>query len=76
MAREYGSKTHQTEDFSSQSLKAAICRMAQLVASIPDKARPVAPPSLTSQYPYLFSFLPFFRPSMGYFVIHLYLEYP
>ncbi|KAK9278448.1 hypothetical protein L1049_028013 [Liquidambar formosana] len=47
MAREFGGSC-QSEDFTNERLKSTISRVAQLVASIPDKARSGAPTSLSS----------------------------
>ncbi|XP_057970395.1 uncharacterized protein LOC131159474 isoform X2 [Malania oleifera] len=47
MAREF-SFSCQSEDLAGERLKTAISRVAQLVASIPDKAQPRAPTSLSS----------------------------
>ncbi|KAJ9163853.1 hypothetical protein P3X46_023481 [Hevea brasiliensis] len=49
MAREFGS-AHQSSDFTSAQLKPVLSRVAQIVASIPDKARPKASTSLSSHF--------------------------
>lgn len=51
MAREFCGSC-QREDSFYEHLKPAVTRVAQIVASIPDKARSRAPTSLTSQYPF------------------------
>ena len=43
----------QSEDIINESLKSAMSRVAQIVTSIPDKARLRAPPLISSQYPLL-----------------------
>ena len=48
MAREFW----QSKDSTSEQLKPAVSRVAQIIASIPDKARLGAPTSLSSQYPF------------------------
>lgn len=50
MAREFGI-AHQSPDFTKAQLQLFVSRIAQIVASVPDKARPRAPASLSSQYP-------------------------
>ena len=51
MAREFGGSC-QREDSFNEHLMPAVTRVAQIVSSIPDKARFKAPTSLTSQYPF------------------------
>lgn len=53
MAREFGGYC-QREDSFNEHLKLTLIRVAQIVASIPDKARSRAPTSLASQYPFFF----------------------
>lgn len=50
IAREFGS-SQLYEDFSNVQLQPLASRVAQIVASIPDKAQPKAPALLSSQYP-------------------------
>lgn len=52
MAREFSSSSH-SEDYINENLKPAVSRVAQIVASIPDKAQLRAPTSLSSQYPFM-----------------------
>lgn len=47
MAREFGI-AHQSPDFTKAQLQLFVSRIAQIVASVPDKARPRAPASLSS----------------------------
>jgi len=51
IAREFGS-SQLYEDFTIVQLQPLASRVAQIVASIPDKAQPRAPTSLSSQYPW------------------------
>ena len=51
MAREFGGSC-QREDSFNEHLMPAVTRVAQIVSSIPDKARFKASTSLTSQYPF------------------------
>ncbi|KAL6997027.1 hypothetical protein U1Q18_007150 [Sarracenia purpurea var. burkii] len=51
MAREFGG-SGQYKDISSEQLNSTICRVAQLVTSIPDKAQLGTSNSLSSQYPH------------------------
>lgn len=54
MVRDFG-ESFETIDYDSDMLKQGglpfLCRVAQMVASIPDKVRPKAPIALSSQYP-------------------------
>uniref|UniRef100_A0A6N2KCV9 TELO2 ARM repeat domain-containing protein n=1 Tax=Salix viminalis TaxID=40686 RepID=A0A6N2KCV9_SALVM len=50
IAKEFGS-SQLYEDFSNVQLQPLASRVAQIVASIPDKAQPKAPALLSSQYP-------------------------
>ncbi|WRX19579.1 hypothetical protein QQP08_012066 [Theobroma cacao] len=52
MAKEF-SISSQSKDIINERLKSAVSRVAQIVTSIPDKARLRAPPLLSSQYPLL-----------------------
>lgn len=54
MAREFG-VSFQSEDYINENLKSTVSRVAQMVASIPDKAQLRAPTSLLSQYPLISS---------------------
>ncbi|PQM37274.1 telomere length regulation protein TEL2 homolog [Prunus yedoensis var. nudiflora] len=49
MAREFSSSSH-SEDYINENLKPAVSRVAQIVASIPDKAQLRAPTSLSSHF--------------------------
>ena len=51
MARELGA-SDQAEDFVTRAVQPAIARVAQVIASVPDKARPRPSSLLSSQYPY------------------------
>ena len=51
LARELGAY-HESKDSSNSLVKLTVSRVAQLVASVPDKARLGAPKSLSSQYPF------------------------
>lgn len=52
IAREFGSLSN-SKGFTDEKIKLAVSRMAQFVASIPDKARMNSPTSLSSQYPFI-----------------------
>lgn len=47
----------QSEGSANESFRQIIFRVAQLITSIPDKARAGAPASLSSPYPFSFSFI-------------------
>lgn len=47
----------QSEGSANESVRQIIFRVAQLITSIPDKARAGAPTSLSSPYPFIFSFI-------------------
>lgn len=51
IAREFGGLS-KSKGFTDEQMKPDISRMAQIVASIPDKARMNSPTSLSSQYPF------------------------
>ncbi|KAG6746123.1 hypothetical protein POTOM_050637 [Populus tomentosa] len=55
IAREFGS-SQPYKDFTIVQLQPLASRVAQIVASIPDKAQPRAPTSLSSQYPWQITF--------------------
>ena len=46
----------ESEELTGDKLKQAISMLAQLVTSIPDKARPGISSALSSQYPYYFKY--------------------
>ncbi|KAF7834703.1 telomere length regulation protein TEL2-like protein isoform X1 [Senna tora] len=50
LAREFGDPSR-SKVYTNEQLKSAVSRVAQIVASIPDKARMNSPTSLSSQYP-------------------------
>lgn len=52
LAKELG--VYQSEDTVGSFVKPIVSRVAQLVASVPDKIRLGAPKSLSSQYPFIF----------------------
>lgn len=52
IAREFGGLST-SKGFTDERMKPDISRMAQIVVSIPDKARMNSPTSLSSQYPFI-----------------------
>lgn len=53
LAREFGGSS-KLKGFTNERIEPAVSRVAQIVASIPDKARMNSPTSLSSQYPFSF----------------------
>lgn len=72
MAREFGGYC-QREDSFNEHLKPTLIRVAQIVASIPDKARSRAPTSLASQYPFCLSHVVYLVGSCGLLYFHKFL---
>lgn len=53
IVREFGCPSN-SKGVADERIKLSVSKMAQIVASIPDKARMNSPTSLSSQYPFFF----------------------